>query len=102
MSDSTSDIREVLMLIFNKLEIIEVKQQKQEEYLRTCMEYNQANLESNSTIITGIKSTNSSLELLQAQIDELHQLTIALFNGEGEAIRAELEKRMPFLYKPSK
>jgi hypothetical protein len=92
MSQAIEEIRDALTFILNKLETIDSKLEKQEEDIRAYMEQNPASLDSNELIIAGLKSTRTSFELLRDEIDELHQVTIALFNGEGDAIREELEK----------
>ena len=60
--------------------------------IKKYIELSSVNLDSNELLISGLKSTRTSFELLRDEIDELHQVTIALFNGEGDAIREELEK----------
>ena len=92
MSQAIEEIRDTLTFILNTLETIDSKLDAQEKDIKTYIEQKPLSLDSNELIITGLKSTRTSFELLRDEIDELHQVTIALFNGEGDAIREELEK----------
>lgn len=76
-----SEIRESLNLILNKLECIESKLEQQEEDIKAYIEQRSASLDSNELLIAGLKSTRTSFELLRDEIDELHQVTIALFKS---------------------
>ena len=82
MNRAIGEIRERLTLIFNKLETIESKLVRQEEDIKAYMEQSPVSLDSNELLIAGLKSTKTSFELLRDEIDELHQLMIALFKGE--------------------
>ena len=84
MNQATSEIRESLTLIFNKLEAIETKLDRQEEDIKAYIERGLVNLDSNELIIAGLKSTRTLFELLRDEIDELHQVTVALFKETGE------------------
>jgi hypothetical protein len=79
MSRAIEEIRENITLILNKLETIDSKLECQEKDIKTYMEQNPAILDSNELIIVGLKSTRTSFELLRDEIDELHQVTVALF-----------------------
>ena len=92
MSQAIEEIRDTLTLILNTLETIDSKLDGQEKDIKKYIELSSVNLDSNELLISGLKSTRTSFELLRDEIDELHQVTIALFNGEGDAIREELEK----------
>ena len=92
MSQAIEEIRDTLTFILNTLETIDSKLDGQEKDLKKYIELSSVNLDSNELLISGLKSTRTSFELLRDEIDELHQVTIALFNGEGDAIREELEK----------
>ncbi len=81
MNQATEEIRETLNLILNKLETIDSKLECQEKDIKTYMEQNSASLDSNELLIAGLKSTRTSFELLRDEIDELHQVTIALFKS---------------------
>lgn len=84
MSGTTEEIRDTLTFILNKLQTIDSKLEKQEEDIRAYMEQNPASLYSNELIIAGLKSTRTSFELLRDEIDELHQVTVALLKrGRG-------------------
>jgi hypothetical protein len=92
MSQAIEEIRDALTFILNTLETIDSKLDGQEKDIKKYIELSSVNLDSNELLISGLKSTRTSFELLRDEIDELHQVTIALFNGEGDAIREELEK----------
>jgi len=80
VSNATSEIREFLTLIFNKLEAIETKLERQEEDIKAYIELGLVNLDSNELLIAVQKSTRTSFELLRDEIDELHQITVALLD----------------------
>ena len=81
MNQTTSEIRESLSLILNKLETIESKLEQQEEDIKAYIEQSPASLDSNELLIAGLKSTRTSFELLRDEIDDLYQLTVALCKG---------------------
>ena len=81
MSGTTEEIRESLNLILNKLQTIDSKLDRQEEDIKAYIERGLVNLDSNELLIAGLKSTRTSFELLRDEIDELHQVTIALFKS---------------------
>ncbi|MEA0970702.1 hypothetical protein Megvenef_00670 [Candidatus Megaera venefica] len=84
MSGTTEEIRDTLTFILNKLQTIDSKLDRQEEDIKAYIECGLVNLDSNELLIAGLKSTRTSFELLRDEIDELHQLTVALFKGEQE------------------
>jgi hypothetical protein len=84
MSGTIEEIRDTLTFILNKLETIDSKLECQEKDIKTYVEQNPASLDSNELIIAGLKSTRTSFELLRDEIDELHQVTVALLKrGRG-------------------
>ncbi len=84
MSGTTEEIRDTLTFILNKLQTIDTKLERQEEDIKAYITRGLVNLDSNELLIAGLKSTRTSFELLRDEIDELHQLTVALFKGEQE------------------
>lgn len=82
MSQAIEEIRDALTFILNTLETIDSKLDRQEKDIKTYIEQNPLSLDSNELIIAGLKSTRTSFELLRDEIDELHQVTVALFRGE--------------------
>ena len=78
MHEAMSEIRKSLTLILTKLETIDSKLIRQEEDIKAYMEKSPASLDSNELIISGLKSTRTSFELLRDEIDDLYQLTVAL------------------------
>lgn len=84
MSETTEEIRDTLTFILNMLKTIDRKLDLQEENIKAYIERGMAGLDSNELIITGLKSTRTSFELLRDEIDELHQVTVALLKrGRG-------------------
>jgi len=81
MSETTEEIRDTLTFILNKLQTIDSKLDRQEEDIKAYIERGLVNLDSNELLIEGLKSTRTSFELLRDEIDELHQVTIALFKS---------------------
>ncbi len=84
MSGTTEEIRDTLTFILNKLQTIDTKLERQEEDIKAYIGRGLVNLDSNELLIAGLKSTRTSFELLRDEIDELHQVTIALFKVERE------------------
>lgn len=82
MNDKITEIRELLIQISNKLEVTQQKIEQQSDDIKKYINLNLVNLDSNELIIAGLKSSKTSFELLRDEIDELHQLTIALFNSK--------------------
>jgi hypothetical protein len=60
------------------LKTIDRKLDLQEENIKAYTQRGMAGLDSNELIITGLKSTKTSFELLRDEIDELHQVTVVL------------------------
>ena len=84
MNDKITEIRELLIQISNKLEVTQQKIEQQSDDIKKYLELNLVNLDSNELLIAGLKSTKTSFELFRDEIDELQQVTIALFKGEQE------------------
>ena len=78
MSKIIDEIRESLTSIFKKLEAIEFQLERQGENIKVYIKQNNSDLDSNESLIAGLKSTRTSFELLRDEIDELHQLMVAL------------------------
>ena len=71
-------IGELYPLILNKLEAIELLLNNKEEQIKSFLATSPDALKSADILIAGLKSTRTSFELLRDEIDELHELTIAL------------------------
>ena len=78
MSGTTEEIRDTLTFILNMLKTIERKLDLQEENIKAYTQRGVADLDSNELIIKGLKSAGTSFELLRDEVDELHQVTVAL------------------------
>ena len=65
-------------------ESLNLKLNLQSDDIKKYLELNLVNLDSNELLIAGLKSTKTSFELFRDEIDELQQVTIALFKGEQE------------------
>ena len=81
MSQTMEEIRDTLTFILDMLKTIDRKLDLQEENIKAYTQRSMEGLDSNELIITGLKSTRTSFELLRDEIDELHQVTIALFKS---------------------
>ena len=81
MSQTIEEIRDTLTFILNNLQTIDSKLDRQEEDIKAYIARGLVNLDSNELLIAGLKSTRTSFELLRDEIDELHQVTIALFKS---------------------
>lgn len=71
-------INECYPLILMKLEAIEARLDIKEEQIKSYLATNAEALKSADVLVAGLKSTRTSFELLRDEIDELHELTIAL------------------------
>ena len=84
MSQTIEEIRDTLTFILNMLKTIDTKLDRQEEDIKAYIERGLVNLDSNELIIAGLKSTRTSFELLQDEVDELQQVTVSLLKrGRG-------------------
>ena len=81
MSQTIEEIRDTLTFILNNLQTIDSKLDRQEQDIKAYIARGLVNLDSNELLIAGLKSTRTSFELLRDEIDELHQVTIALFKS---------------------
>lgn len=79
MSRAIEEVKELLTLIFNKLETIELTLKHQEEDIKAYIEQSPTDEDSNKLIIAGLKSTRTSFELLCDEIEEIHLLIAELF-----------------------
>ena len=70
--------KEFYPLILKKLEAIEVLLNNKEVEIKTYLARYHEALKSADVLLAGLKSTRTSFELLRDEIDELHELTIAL------------------------
>ena len=77
-----NEIKKSLILILRSLEIIGSKLEQQDRDIKAHIEQNSVSLGSDELIIAGLKSTRTSFELLRDEIEELHELTAALFKKE--------------------
>ena len=71
-------INEFYPLILKKLEAIEVLLNNKEVEIKSYLATNPEALKSADVLLAGLKSTWTSFELLRDEIDEIHELTIAL------------------------
>jgi len=69
---------ELYPLILKKLEAIEARLDIKEEQIKSYLATNPDALKNVDVLVAGLKSTRTSFELLRDEIDELHELTIAL------------------------
>jgi hypothetical protein len=83
MSGVMEEIRAALTNIFKKLEDVEVLLSRQEEDIKVYTKQSSTNLDSNELLAAGLRSTRTSFELLRDEVDELYQLTVALFKEGG-------------------
>ncbi len=77
-------INEFYPLILKKLEAIEVLLNNKEVEIKSYLATNPDALKSADVLLAGLKSTWTSFELLRDEIDEMHQLTVALSNEGRE------------------
>ena len=71
-------INEFYPLILKKLEAIELLLNNKEVEIKSYLATNPEALKSADVLLAGLKSTRTSFELLRDEIDEIHELTIAL------------------------
>ena len=77
-------ISEFYPLILKKLEAIELRLDRKEAEINSYLATNPEPLKAADVLLAGLKSTKTSFELLRDEIDELHQLTVALSKKESE------------------
>jgi hypothetical protein len=71
-------INEFYPLILKKLEAIEVLLNNKEVEIKSYLATNPEALKAADLLLAGLRSTRTSFEVLRDEIDEMHQLTIAL------------------------
>jgi hypothetical protein len=70
--------KEFYSLILKKLEAIEVLLNNKEVEIKSYLATNPEALKAADLLLAGLRSTRTSFEVLRDEIDEMHQLTIAL------------------------
>ena len=78
MSQTMEEIRDTLTFILDMLKTIDRKLDLQEENIKAYTQRSMEGLDSNELIISWLKSTRTSFELLRDETDDLYQLTVAL------------------------
>lgn len=83
MNKQTTEIRDLLSLILNKLEAIELKIERQADDIKTYIKQHELDLETSKLLMAQQKATKTSIEILRDEIDELHQVVKLIFNEIG-------------------
>ncbi len=79
MDTKIEETRKLLFLILATLESIETQVKIQGIELKTCIDKGEIGLEFGEIWLNSQKSVKTSLELLRDEIEELHQVMVALF-----------------------
>ena len=74
MRSKDEEIKRLLGHIFNELQKLENKIEKQEEDIRIFLTATDSNYEPSHLLIAQQKATRTSLELLREEIEEIHQV----------------------------
>ena len=74
MENKQEEIKELISHILNKLEKLEQKIERQNEYVRIFLAGRDTNYDPSSLLIAQQKATRTSVELLREEVDELHQI----------------------------
>jgi hypothetical protein len=80
MTENMGEIKKLLTQILEKLDVIELEIEKQEEEISTSLEKEGSNLNPDELFLLSQKSTRTMVELLRGEIEELHQIVRILFN----------------------
>jgi len=83
MNKQTTEIRELLSLILNKLEATELKIERQANDIKTYIEQHKLDSETSKLLMAQQKATKTSIEILRDEIEELHQVVKLIFNEIG-------------------
>ena len=84
MNDKITEVREVLSQILNKLEVTELKIERQFDEIKTYIEKCAVDLDKSHLLIAQQKATRTSIELLRDEIEELHQVIKVIFDNQKE------------------
>jgi hypothetical protein len=79
MDKKIEETRQLLFLILAKLESIEAQVEMQTIELKTCIDKGNIGLNFGEVWLSSQKSMKTSVELLRDEIEELHQVMVALF-----------------------
>ena len=82
MNDKITEVREVLSQILNKLEVTELKIERQFDEIKTYIEKCAVDLDKSQLLIAQQKATRTSIELLRDEIEELHQVIKIIFDNQ--------------------
>ena len=74
MMSKDEEINRLLGHIFNELQKLEKKIEKQEDDIRIFLTTRDSNYEPNHLLIAQQKATRTSVELLREEIEEIHQV----------------------------
>ena len=83
MNKQTTEIRELLSHILNKLEATELKIERQANDIKTYIEQHKLDSETSKLLMAQQKATKTSIEILRDEIEELHQVVKLIFNEIG-------------------
>jgi hypothetical protein len=82
MNDKITEVREALSQILNKLEVMELKIERQFDEIKTYIEKCSVDLDKSQLLIAQQKATRTSIELLRDEIEELHQVIKIIFDNQ--------------------
>jgi hypothetical protein len=74
-------INEIYLLILRKLEAIEEHLNNKQEEIKAYLARN-SDIVKEVEVMLGLQSTRTLFELLRDEVEELHQVTVALFREE--------------------
>ena len=80
MAEKTTEIKDLLSLILNKLETTELTIERQADEIKTYIEQHELDLETSKLLMAQQKATKTSIEILRDEIEDLHQVVKIIFN----------------------
>ena len=83
MAEKTTEIKDLLSLILNKLETTELTIERQADEIKTYIEQHELDLETSKLLMAQQKATKTSIEILRDEIEELHQVVKLIFKEKG-------------------
>ena len=80
MSKKTTEIKDLLSLILNKLETTELTIERQADEIKTYIKQHELDLDTSKLLMAQQRAIKTSIEILRDEIEELHQVVKLIFN----------------------
>lgn len=83
MNKQTTEIKEILDQILNKLEATELKIERQADDVKKYIEQQELDVDTSKLLTAQQRAIKTSIEILREEIEELHQVVKLIFNEQS-------------------